>query len=370
MISVASPAMLLSDFAFHLPPELIAQEPVLPRHDARLMVYNRALDTVQHATVRDLPHILPSNSLIVANNSKVRKARLYARFEHKEYEVVILDGVGENIYRCLIGGKGLAISTVLTFYSDTERTNPVPLTATVLGQDISPVMTTYQLQFDSKNLPIEDAFEKYGQIPLPPYIQAKNNSNSHYQTLFAKEIGSAAAPTAGLHFTEELLHELTEVGHTWEEITLHVGLGTFLPLRQEEITSNSLHTEMTYLSPSLSGQLTRAKVQSKSVVAIGTTTTRTLESHYRNGAYVPGALPTNIFIYPGYTFSSVNCLFTNFHLPKSSLLLMVAAFLGNTLQGIVTLTEQEMTQKVQELYAVAIAEQYRFYSYGDAMLIL
>ena len=370
MTSVAFLAMLLSDFDFHLPPELIAQEPILPRHDARLMVYNRAQDTVQHATVRDLPELIPPHSLVVANNSKVRKARLYARSESRNYEIVILEKIQDSLYSCLIGGKGLTRGTVLQFFTESNRIEAVPFTATVIAQNISKVMTTFQLLFTSEEYLIEAAFERYGHTPLPPYISRKDTKDAHYQTLFAKELGSAAAPTAGLHFTTELLQEIESAGHQWSEVTLHVGLGTFLPLRETDVTSNSLHTEMTYISDTLSKHLTHTNQTSQPIVAIGTTTTRTLESHHQNGAYLSGALSTNIFLYPGYVFNSVDCLFTNFHLPKSSLLLMVAAFIGNTRKGNVGMAESEMCEKIQKLYATAISKRYRFYSYGDAMLIL
>jgi S-adenosylmethionine:tRNA ribosyltransferase-isomerase len=361
--------MLLSDFDFQLPSELIAQQPVIPRHDARLMVYDRARDTVTHATVKDLPGLLPLGSLLVANNSKVRKARLYARYLDTDIEVILLEHMGESTYRCLLGGKGLKAGSDMSFFSDSGRMKEIPLAATVTHVEPKPAMTTFLLTFAAAGN-LEDLIERHGHVPLPPYIHAEDPKESHYQTVYAKELGSAAAPTAGLHFTESLLKSLKEAGHGWEEITLHVGLGTFLPLRSAEITQNVLHTERTYLSPEVKDCLNQAKEARTSIIAIGTTSTRTLESHFVDGSFAAGSSDTDIFIYPGYSFQAVDGLFTNFHLPKSSLLLMVAAFIGNRPGTSHMASEVQMITKIQELYALAIKHRYRFYSFGDAMLIL
>lgn len=361
--------MQLRDFDFILPQELIAQHPAVPRDAARLLVYNRREDSIQHAQVKDLASFLPAKSLLVANNSKVRAARLHAHplGKEQEIEVVILEAVQGALYRCLIGGK-VKLGMQLSFF---HQGRSIPLSAEVSLVEPDSAMTTYQLHFNHEGAALEKMFSHYGEMPLPPYIQERSSTPEQYQTVYAQHLGSAAAPTAGLHFTPSLISSLQQQGFEWAEVTLHVGMGTFLPLRQESIEANHLHTEHAHISVQTAQQLNIVKKERRPIVAIGTTSTRTLESHTANSTITPGWSDTNLFIYPGYLFQSVDILLTNFHLPKSSLLLLVSAFLGNAPQSqTLHLEPAEMIKRLHRLYAEAIKERYRFFSFGDAMLIL
>lgn len=366
--------MHLSDFSFDLPKDLIAQSPAVPRDSARLFVYDRATEKIQHLTVKDLPNLLPPHTMLVANNTKVRKARLRALTkERREIEILALEVIGKDLYRCMLGGKGVVNGTHLDIV--TEKGSFTALHARVVEREENAAMNTYQVKFSYKGkeaaVTVEDMIEKYGSLPLPPYIHNSTSSEDQYQTTFAKEVGSAAAPTAGLHFTPELIAELKKQGHSWEEVTLQVGMGTFLPLRHQIITDNSLHSEKTAITEEVANHLNGQLAEKHSILAIGTTATRTLESHTEHGLVSPGEVSTSLFIYPGYQFQAVSHLLTNFHLPQSSLLLLVAAFLGNTPEhekG--KRTEQEMVATLHRLYKEAIKHQYRFFSFGDAMLIL
>lgn len=362
--------MRLSDFSFDLPDELIAQEPAVPRDSARLFVYDRLADTVRHAAVRDLPDLLPPAAVLVANNSRVRNARLHCRLSDRTVELLVLEPVDKNRYRCLVGGRGVAAGDVIEIYRDAERQQPAPLQATVVSREDDPAMATYLVEFSGPE-DVEAALAEAGEAPLPPYIRSRRSQPEQYQTIFAKETGSAAAPTAGLHFTPELLERLRGASFDWEEVTLHVGLGTFLPLRKDEVEENRLHLERTYVSPETAGRLGAALAADRPIVAVGTTSTRTLEAHWRDGAIQPGWQATDLFIYPGYVFGPQRGLLTNFHLPKSSLLMLVAAFLANHPQERrLTRTPDEAITLLRRLYDEAIAEGYRFFSFGDAMLIL
>jgi S-adenosylmethionine:tRNA ribosyltransferase-isomerase len=270
----------------------------------------------------------------------------------------------------MLRGKGIPVGAELAFQTSEQDSSPIPLQGTVSAKEEGPAMTTFVVAFQSE-LAIEKAFATYGTVPLPPYIDHSHAQPDQYQTVFAGETGSAAAPTAGLHFTPELIERLMAEGHTWQEVTLHVGMGTFLPLRQEEVTKNQLHKEAAYVSPEVAKIATQTRAEHKRLLAIGTTSTRTLESHMEDGQLVPGWKHTDLFIYPGYPFKIVNGLLTNFHLPKSSLLLLVAAFIGNHPDGSgPVLSEQEMIGRLRRIYQEAISQQYRFFSFGDAMLIL
>lgn len=357
--------MKLHDFDYHLPKELIAQSPSVPRDQARLLVYNRRTQQIKHALVTDLPNIIPQKMIIVSNNSKVRQARLKAQnSKGKPFEILILKKLSDHTFQCVIGGHGLKVGSLLTL-----KNAPIQLQVQAIEND--PEMQTYILQFISSEAKplanLESILEEYGETPLPPYIKSPIASPEQYQTVFAKELGSAAAPTAGLHFTPELIKKLQNQGHIWREITLHVGLGTFSPLRFDEVERNNLHLEYTDITPE-TADLINAKTNP--VLAIGTTTTRTLEAHTQSNRVLAGELETDLFIYPGYSFKTVRALMTNFHLPHSSLLLLVAAFLGNDQNGNVILSEKGMTKTLKEIYEEAVKEKYRFYSFGDAMLII
>ena len=357
--------MLLSDFDYHLPKELIAQDPAEPRDSARLMVFDRSSKTLVHARVRDLPSILPKGTMLTANNSRVRHSRLQASLNGKPTEILVVEPAGPDTYRCLLRGKGIKDGTVLPCYQDASLAVSIPLQATVLRREDVPGMTTFVLSFQGEGS-VETLIERYGSLPLPPYITRSTAEESRYQTVFAKDIGSAAAPTAGLHFTPELIDSLLQAGFSWEEVTLHVGLGTFLPLRHETVEENRLHTELTHVSSQTAARIAAGKKAGNKLLAIGTTSLRTLESHSGPGGLEPGWKETDMFIYPGYRFQAADALLTNFHLPKSSLLLLVAAFLGTNSD----LTPADMAGQLQALYKVAVEERYRFFSFGDAMLIL
>jgi S-adenosylmethionine:tRNA ribosyltransferase-isomerase len=258
----------------------------------------------------------------------------------------------------------------LSVYEDPERTQATQLTAQIQERQEGAAMHTYTLQFQAEGEDPEQAFERVGHAPLPPYITERVADSGRYQTVFASKLGSAAAPTAGLHLTPELIKSLQAQGVSWAEVTLHVGLGTFLPLKDELIQNNRLHSERTEIRPATADVVNQAIAENRRVVAIGTTSARTLESHWSNGSLRSGEQETDLFIRPGYAFQAVNGLFTNFHLPKSSLLVLLASLIANDLNGTPVLTAEEAVARLQRLYALAIAERYRFYSFGDAMLVL
>lgn len=354
--------MLLSEFDFQLPPELIAQNPIEPRDQARLLVYERATGTLSHRIVADLPQLLPPQTLIIANNSKVRHGRL---FTTEGREMLLVQSKG-NRYEAIMRGKQPRIGDTFRIAHTTSAT---PLHAEIMAIHSRPGMTTLEVSFSGVSN-TEKAIEAYGSAPLPPYIHASTAPAERYQTVYAGPLGSAAAPTAGLHFTPELIKNLREQGHSWEEITLHVGLGTFLPLRHEEITANQLHEEFTNVTPVVADTITHQVRSQDPLLAIGTTSLRTLESHWQDGKLTPGFQSTELFIYPGHHFTTASHLLTNFHLPKSSLLLLVAAFLGcNTDRSPTTCSPEEMRDRLHHIYETAITERYRFFSFGDALLI-
>ena len=359
--------MKVSDFSFDLPSELIAQRPAEPRDSARLLIYDRATDTIEHRLVRDLPDLLPPASTIVANNSKVRHSRLWGLTERgKQIELFVL-APEASTYHCLLGGSGVrAYAGSISLFVDAARSQRINMTAEVVASISGPGMQTYSVQFNGTD-DVEAELERYAELPLPPYISGRTSANEQYQTVFAKELGSAAAPTAGLHFTPELIARLIDRGMTWNEITLHVGLGTFLPLRNEEIDANRLHSERCHVCQSVADAVNGPCM----TLAIGTTTARTLESHCLHGTVSTGWEETEIFIRPGFTFKAVDCLLTNFHLPKSSLLLLVAAFIGNTPRTEqLSMSAEEMKLRLLRIYNEAITRRYRFFSFGDAMLLL
>ncbi|MEI6477586.1 MAG: tRNA preQ1(34) S-adenosylmethionine ribosyltransferase-isomerase QueA [bacterium] len=362
--------MRLSDIDFSLPAELIAQNPVEPRDQARLLVFRREDSSISHATVANLPSLLAPQTLIVANNTRVRHCRLYASHQSKTVEVLFLNAEGPDTYRCLLRGKGLQRRDLLRFQVGKEETTEIPLEAEIVGRDEQEAMTTFLLRLTSE-LPFEEVFARFGEVPLPPYITTSQARSDQYQTVFAGEIGSAAAPTAGLHFTPGLISRLEKAGHSWSEVTLNVGIGTFLPLRKEVVEENILHNEATYISPGTGAEIEAARSLGRPLLAVGTTSTRTLESRIETGNHITtGWSQTDMFIYPGYRFQAVDALLTNFHLPKSSLLLLVAAFLGNRPGKGVVDSESAMLAQLHTIYAEAIKERYRFFSFGDALLIL
>lgn len=356
--------LTLSDLDYHLPTERIAQQPVEPRDAAKLLVYRRIDRSIAHHQVRDLPTLLPPRSVLVGNNSRVRKSRLTITLPSgKPGELLILEALAAGVYECMVGGRGLTVENIITL--------PDHTTAQVVGLVNEADFTTFKIDFQRPSNEVKQLLETQGSVPLPPYITESTAPDERYQTVFAKPLGSAAAPTAGLHITEELLEKLQSQGHAWETVTLHVGLGTFQPLRKATVAENTLHHETTEVSVETAANLTQAKQEGRPVIGVGTTACRTLESHWQTDHVQPGESSTSLFIYPPYQFQVLSGLLTNFHLPKSSLLLLVSALVGaDPSTGAPTMEPQQALTELKRLYEVAIEHQYRFFSFGDAMLIL
>lgn len=365
--------MHLSDFDYSLPADLIAQNPIEPRDQARLLVYTKFTRQIEDYVVADLPRLLPQKTMVVVNNSKVRKSRFVIanldRESTKQRELLLikyLDGDDNSVrFECVLSGKN-NIDERIEIVGVDFGGNPVRgLIESIIPNE---QMQTYIIRFDLKHNDFESFTQEYGKTPLPPYIHHSTAPDSRYQTVYAQEIGSAAAPTAGLHFTPQLISNLKRNGFEWEEIILHVGLGTFAPLRKENIEENELHYEKTDVSEEAASHINNFKRGGGNILSVGTTSVRTLESHWdsRRGLRV-GNRETNLFIKPGYRFGCVDMIMTNFHLPKSSLLLLVAAFIADQEKA---LDYEEALGELNRIYQYAIQEKYRFYSFGDAMLIL
>ena len=344
-----------SDFDFHLPEHLIAQEPTEKRGDSRLLVLDRLTGKCTHDFLGNIPEYIPRNALVVMNNSRVRKARIFGTSETGgivEFLLIGPDGdpgVPEGFrWKALVSkAKKQRIGKNYTF--------PQGITGQIIGQYPEGVRL---LAF---NEPVDDKYlDIHGHIPLPPYIQRADSSldSDRYQTVYNETTGSVAAPTAGLHFTQELLDKMDSMGIERAMVTLHVGLGTFLPVRAEVVQEHRMHEEVYSISPEAASQINNALAQKRPILAIGTTSVRTLESAYtpETGQVASGSSSTSIFIYPGYEFRVVSTLFTNFHTPQSTLLMLVSAFAGR--------------DKILDAYNQAIQQEYRFFSYGDGMLIL
>jgi S-adenosylmethionine:tRNA ribosyltransferase-isomerase len=355
--------MRLSDIDFSLPQELIAQNPVEPRDAARLLVYRRSDCSITHSTVRELPSFLPKDTILIANDSRVRKSRLLIERNGKSAELLLLEPVAPGQFECMVRSRGVTVGEKLTLPDGTH--------ATVAAPHDEASFTTFIVDFHRSSEAVEQLAEQHGQTPLPPYITKSQAPDERYQTVYAHETGSAAAPTAGLHFTPKLIERITAAGHQWETVTLHVGMGTFQPLRHEEVSANNLHHERTFVTAETAQRITEAMQASKPILAIGTTSCRTLESHAHEGTLQPGSTDTDLFIFPGYTFKAVNALLTNFHLPKSSLLLLVATLVGaDPTTGKPLMSEYEAIAELKRIYNSAITEQYRFFTFGDAMIVL
>jgi S-adenosylmethionine:tRNA ribosyltransferase-isomerase len=345
--------VLRSDFSFDLPEDLIAQFPSPERGADRLMVLSRGTGAVSHHHMDDLPRLIPSGALMVFNDSRVRKARVYAVNEvtEKTVEFLFTSPVSSTAWKTMVRNARRQRGGATYRFPDGSR-------ATLLSDPALDGTEFRILAFDGTIQSQEDWFERNGHIPLPPYINRADSGldAERYQTVYARETGSAAAPTAGLHFTHEMLHRLDEAGIERVTVTLHVGLGTFLPVRVDRIEDHPMHYETYTISPDAAARINRAKVAGRPILAVGTTSVRTLEAAAARGAVHAGTGATNIFIYPGYEFCVVDALFTNFHTPESTLLMLVSAFAGRG--------------PIRAAYEKAMEERYRFFSYGDAMLIL
>lgn len=340
--------MQTSDFKFELPEELIAQVPLEDRSESRLMVLNREQETIEHKHFYDIATYLEAGDCLVLNDTKVIPARLFGRKQTGgKIEILILRRREKDIFETLVKpGKNAKIGDRLIFGEGLLKAEVIDKTEE--GNRI--------IRFEYEGI-WEEILEKLGEMPLPPYITQKLANKNRYQTVYAKNEGSAAAPTAGLHFTKELLERLKAKGVKIAYVTLHVGLGTFRPVKVENIKEHKMHSEYYYLDETNAKIINQAKQNGKSIVAVGTTSTRVLESiASEKGRIEACSGDTEIFIKPGYNFKVVDKLITNFHLPESTLIMLVSALYNR--------------EKVLEAYKVAVNEHYRFFSFGDAMLII
>jgi len=337
--------MQTADFDYELPPELIAQSPAHPRDASRLLVYCEG--KVSHHTFHELPDLLQPTDVLVINETKVIPARLQT-LEGKEVflsrKAALQDGEGE-IWECLVrGGKFFQPGMQFEIGED-------------LRGEVLEILPSGERLIRFHSADFHAALDKYGFTPLPPYIHQTAQRIPEYQTVYAKKEGSVAAPTAGLHFTPEIFSKLAEKGIAVEKITLHVGVGTFAPVKVDEIEKHEMHSEVFELSVEVASRLNQYKKEGRRIIAVGSTSCRVLEScANESGELIPRSGETDIFIYPGYRFRFIDAMLTNFHLPKSTLIMLVAALIGR--------------EKILGLYEIAKREKYRFYSFGDAMLLL
>ncbi|MDE6586518.1 MAG: tRNA preQ1(34) S-adenosylmethionine ribosyltransferase-isomerase QueA [Clostridia bacterium] len=336
-----------SDFFYDLPEELIAQTPAEPRDSSRLLVYDRNTGGVKHEIFKNVIDYLRAGDVLVVNNTKVLPARLFAHTQNGgAVEVLLLKRLDKDKWEVLVKpGKKCTVGKRLTVSEE--------LSLTV--EDITPSGERI-VKFEYNGV-FEELLEKLGTMPLPPYIKAKLKNKDRYQTVYAKTDGSAAAPTAGLHFTPELLEKIKAKGVTVAEVLLHVGLGTFRPVKEDIITDHKMHSEYFEIDEHAADVINAAKREGRRVIAVGTTSVRTLESAAGEDGFInPQKGNTQIFIYSPYKFKCVDALITNFHLPESTLIMLVAALTGR--------------EKVLSLYETAVKEKYRFFSFGDAMMIV
>ena len=345
--------MLTKDFYFDLPDSLIAQEPSEKRGDDRLLVLDKNSGEYKDMMMSDFPSLLPENSVLVVNNSKVRKARTYDESVETGgvVEFLFLGKNSNGSWKAMVTKSKRQKKGKRFVWKDSEGKAYVYAVIEKENDD-----GTRDVRFDSDI--DESFFQTLGHVPLPPYIKREDNwkDENRYQTIYAKKEGSVAAPTAGLHFTPEIMEKIKERGIKIYEVTLHVGAGTFLPVRSEEIENHHMHTESYEISPETAEELNKAKREGKTIVAVGTTSIRTLESASdENGVLTSLKGDTSIFIYPGYKFKFVDNLLTNFHTPESTLLMLVSALAGK--------------DHILTSYRHAVEEKYRFFSYGDAMFI-
>ncbi len=338
----------LSDFDYELPTELISQTPLERRDASRLLVLDRKTGTLTHTHFDKLINFLNKGDLLVINQTRVLPARLYAKKipTGGQVEILLLNRRDTHTWETLVGGKGITVGKQFTLDKG--------LRAEILEVLDGPRRL---VRF---NQPVEPLLDTIGETPLPPYIHEKLEDPERYQTVYAQELGSAAAPTAGLHFTPDLIDRLNKAGVEFAKITLHIGLDTFAPVTEEDVTQHQIHTEWCLLPPKTAEKIDQTRQVGGRVIAVGTTSVRSLETGARKANKGKNTLsfegPTDLYILPGYRFQVVDAMITNFHLPRSTLLLLVCAFAGR--------------EKILEVYKTAIQKKYRFYSFGDAMLIL
>ena len=334
--------MFLSDFDYELPPDLIAQYPPARRRDSRLLVVGKSLDDRQF---KDLPVLLNEGDLLVFNDTRVIRARLHGRKQTGGQVEILVERVlpASEILAQVRASKTPKPGTILELAGGCD--------ATVIGREND----MFRLRL---SVPVLEFLQQHGDVPLPPYLNRDSESadNERYQTVYAREPGAVAAPTAGLHFDERMLEETERMGVQHEYVTLHVGAGTFQPLREEQIEANRLHAERVQVSAEVCDAVRATRASGGRVIAVGTTSARALETASASGDLQPFDGETDLFVVPGFAFRSVDAMLTNFHLPRSSLMMLVAAFAGR--------------ERILDAYRHAVENQYRFFSYGDAMLIL
>lgn len=336
------------DFYYNLPQELIANTPAAPRDSSRMLVYHRADNKIEHRHFYDVIDYLDKGDLLVINDTKVIPARLFATREGLEgnIEVLLLKRIDKDSWEALAKpAKKLKIGTKLNFSGE--------MAASVVSIGEQGIRI---LKFEHEGV-FEEILDRIGNMPLPPYITKKLEDKSRYNTVYCNERGSSAAPTAGLHFTNELLDKLSDKGVDIARVLLHVGLGTFRPVKEDDILNHQMHSEYCRIDAHNAEIINRAVRERRRIIAVGTTSVRVLESFADSYGFVrEGAMDTAIFIYPGYRFKAVDALITNFHLPESTLIMLVSAFMGR--------------DNALEMYRCAVEDRYRFFSFGDATLIL
>ena len=340
--------MKLSEFDYHLPEELIAQTPLQKRDTSRLMVLNRKDETIEDKHFYDILDYLHEGDILVRNNTKVIPARLFGIKEETggHAEVLLLKDLGDDVWECLVGNARIVkMDTVVTFGEGLLKAKCV-----FIGEE---GIRHFKMIYDGIFYEILD---QLGTMPLPPYIKEKLEDQNRYQTVYAKIQGSAAAPTAGLHFTQDIIHKLEEKGIEILDVTLHVGLGTFRPVKVDDVLDHHMHSEFYMISEEVAQKLNDAKANGRRIISVGTTSTRTLEANFKKyGCFHATQESTDIFIYPGYQFGAIDALITNFHLPKSTLLMLISAFANK--------------EYIMKAYTHAVEEKYRFFSFGDCMFI-
>lgn len=337
-----------SDFDYELPEELIAQTPLTDRKTSRMMVVHMDSGELEHKHFYDIVDYLHEGDVVVRNNTRVIPARLYGTKEETgaHVEVLLLRQNGNDVWECLVGNaKVVKIGTVISFHDGRLKAECVEIG----DKGIRKFKMIYQGIFN-------EILDQLGEVPLPPYIHEKLNDPERYQTVYSKIEGSAAAPTAGLHFTPEIFAKLREKGVTVVDVTLHVGLGTFRPMDTENVKEHDMHSEVCMMSKEAADTLNQAKAEGRRIIAIGTTSVRTLESVWNTyGRFEECMLETKLFIYPGYQYHTIDAMLTNFHLPKSTLIMMICALAGY--------------DRIMDAYKEAVKEKYRFFSFGDCMFL-
>lgn len=337
-----------SDFDYDLPEELIAQTPLSDRKTSRMMVVHYNSDEIEHRHFYDILDYFHKGDVLVRNNTRVIPARLYGTKEQTgaHVEVLLLRQMEDDVWECLVGNaKTVKVGTVVSFHDGRLKAECLEIGEKGLRK----FRMIYEGIFN-------EILDQLGEVPLPPYIHEKLNDPERYQTVYSKVEGSAAAPTAGLHFTPEIFAALQEKGVEIIDVTLHVGLGTFRPMDTENVMEHDMHAEVCHMDAEAAQRLNTAKAEGRRIFAIGTTSVRTLESVWnRFGRFEECTLETKLFIYPGYTYHTINGMLTNFHLPKSTLLMMICALAGY--------------ERIMHAYETAVEQRYRFFSFGDCMLL-